>query len=100
MKDATDWWRIEGSDKENQPERSPAFPHYAAAEKPGRGTTAGPDCPEFAASRALVRLTSLGDGAYRRWEMGYRRQQGGFGTTERRSVDHLRVHDPDRRVGE
>ena len=88
MKDATDWWRIEEfKDKENQPEQViPAFPDYAAAEKPAEvlNDVAGPDFPEFAAKFQEEGWFDCRKwhperwGTYRRWEMGYRRQQGGY----------------------
>ncbi len=88
LKDATDWWRIEEfKDKENQPEQViPAFPDYAAAEKPAEpiNDVAGPDFPEFAAKFQEEGWFDCRKwhperwGTYRRWEMGYRRQQGGY----------------------
>ena len=88
LKDATDWWRIEEfKDKESKPEQViPAFPSYAAAEKPAQAINdvAGPDFPEYAAKFQEEGWFDCRKwhperwGTYRRWEMGYRRQQGGY----------------------
>ncbi len=88
LKDVTDWWRIEEyAYKENQAEEViPPFPDYAAAEKPDEviNDVAGPDFLEFAEKFQEEGWFDCRKwhperwGTYRRWEMGYRRQQGGY----------------------
>ena len=88
LKDATDWWRIEEFEyKEDQlEERIPEFPEASAADKPDEwlNDVAGPDFPEFAEKFQEEGWFDCRKwhperwGTYRRWEMGYRRQQGGY----------------------
>ncbi len=59
LKDATDWWKIE-----EYPD-GPDFPQYAAKFQEEGWF----DCRKWHPERW---------GTYRRWEMGYRRQQGGY----------------------
>ena len=87
MKDATDWWRIEEFQyKEEQPEEViPDFPELSADDQVDPiNDVAGPDFPEFAEKFQeegwfdCRRWHPERWGTYRRWEMGYRRQQGGY----------------------
>ena len=88
LKDATDWWRIEEYEyKENQPEEViPDFPEASKEDKIDEvlNDVAGPDFPEFQDKFQeegwfdCRRWHPERWGTYRRWEMGYRRQQGGY----------------------
>ena len=88
LKDATDWWRIEEyGDKTSQPEEViPPWPDEVADAKPAEviNDVDGPDFPEFAEKFQEEGWFDCRKwhperwGTYRRWEMGYRRQQGGY----------------------
>ena len=73
LKDATDWWKIE-----EFPD-GPDFPQYAKKFQEEGWF----DCRKWHPERW---------GTYRRWEMGYRRQQGGYNLYA--AIDEVRIHDP------